>query len=118
MPPGTACAEWVAGTSRAHADSGGTARIAIELREWGEHSLVIVDEHPLREAAITLHDVGFDALLQLRHRTVLAQLARLCENPKPDERNVRPRTHARQPALGGHYGRRAWRRYDRTAPRR
>jgi hypothetical protein len=30
-------------------DSGplGTARIAIDIREWGEHSLVIVDEHPL-----------------------------------------------------------------------
>lgn len=34
------------------ADSGplGTARIAMELRPWGEHTLLILDEHPLRGA--------------------------------------------------------------------
>jgi hypothetical protein len=57
----------------------GTARIAIELRPWGEHCLVIVDEHPLRGAGGRLHNVGFEALIQLRHRAMLARLARLCE---------------------------------------
>jgi hypothetical protein len=57
----------------------GTARIAIELRPWGEQCLVIVDEHPLRGAGGRVHNVGFEALIQLRHRAMLARLARLCE---------------------------------------
>ncbi|MEU0336709.1 SRPBCC family protein [Streptomyces sp. NPDC006193] len=63
----------------AHAGSLGTARIAIELRQWGRHCLVIVDEHPLQGAGGKLHNVGVEALLQLRHRSMLARLARLCE---------------------------------------
>jgi hypothetical protein len=63
----------------ANAGALGTARIAIELRPWGEHCLVIVDEHPLRGAGGRLHNVGFEALIQLRHRAMLARLARLCE---------------------------------------
>ncbi|MEU0174157.1 SRPBCC family protein [Streptomyces massasporeus] len=63
----------------AHAGALGSARIAIELRPWGEHCLVIVDEHPLRGAGGRLHNVGFEALIQLRHRAMLARLARLCE---------------------------------------
>jgi hypothetical protein len=63
----------------AHAGVLGTARIAIELRPWGENCLVIVDEHPLRGAGGRFHNVGFEALIQLRHRTMLARLARLCE---------------------------------------
>ncbi|CAL9340265.1 hypothetical protein SUDANB58_00253 [Streptomyces sp. enrichment culture] len=57
----------------------GTARIAIELRSWGEHCLVIVDEHPLRGAGGTLHNAALEPLIQLRHRAMLARLARLCE---------------------------------------
>jgi hypothetical protein len=57
----------------------GTARIALELRPWGEHCLVIVDEHPLQGAGGLLHNVGVEALIQLRHRAMLARLARCCE---------------------------------------
>lgn len=57
----------------------GTARIALELRPWGEHCLVLVDEHPLRGAGGRLHNAGTEALIQLRHRAMLARLARLCE---------------------------------------
>ncbi|MFJ1758372.1 SRPBCC family protein [Kitasatospora sp. NPDC088134] len=58
----------------------GTARIAIEIRPWGEReSLVIVDEHPLRGAAGTLHNAAADAFLQLRHRSMLKRLADLVE---------------------------------------
>ncbi|MBR8638544.1 SRPBCC family protein [Streptomyces tuirus] len=64
----------------AHAGVLGTARIAIELRPWGEHCLVIVDEHPLRGAGGRMHNVGIEALIQLRHRAMLARLARLCEH--------------------------------------
>ncbi|MBQ1093906.1 SRPBCC family protein [Streptomyces sp. B93] len=57
----------------------GTARIAIELRPWGEHCLVIVDEHPLRGTGGRLHNVAVEGLIQLRHRTMLARLAEICE---------------------------------------
>jgi uncharacterized protein YndB with AHSA1/START domain len=74
------CEEGVDLELEAHAGPLGTARIAIELRPWGEHCLVIVDEHPLQGAGGRLHNVGFEALIQMRHRTMLARLARLCEN--------------------------------------
>ncbi|WP_405510091.1 SRPBCC family protein [Streptomyces cyaneofuscatus] len=34
----------------------GTARIAFDIRPWGEQTLVIVDEHPLRGLGGTLHN--------------------------------------------------------------
>ncbi|MGW7297498.1 SRPBCC family protein [Streptomyces sp. NPDC054829] len=74
------CEEGVALELEAHAGALGTARIAIDLRPWGEHCLVIVDEHPLRGAGGMLHNVGFEALIQLRHRAMLARLARLVES--------------------------------------
>ncbi|WP_330172390.1 SRPBCC family protein [Streptomyces sp. NBC_01498] len=65
------------------ADSGplGTARIAVEVRPWGEHALVVIDEHPLRGPGGTLHNTAVDAVIQLRHRTMLARLADVVENP-------------------------------------
>ncbi|MFD6333800.1 SRPBCC family protein [Streptomyces niveus] len=63
-------------------DSGrlGTARIAVEVRPWGENALVIIDEHPLRGPGGTLHNTVVDALIQLRHRTMLARLADVVEH--------------------------------------
>ncbi|WP_327731855.1 SRPBCC family protein [Streptomyces sp. NBC_00487] len=63
----------------AQAGALGTARIFIELRPWGRYCLVIADEHPLQGVGGTLHNMGVEALIQLRHRTMLARLARLCE---------------------------------------
>lgn len=63
----------------------GTARIAIELRPWGEQCLVVVDEHPLRGPGGLLHNVGVEALIQVRHRAMLARLARLCESEAGDQ---------------------------------
>ncbi|MYS05936.1 SRPBCC family protein, partial [Streptomyces sp. SID6041] len=62
-------------------DSGplGTARVAIEVRPWGEESLVKVDEHPLRGFGGTVHNAAVDALIQLRHRSMLARLADVVE---------------------------------------
>ncbi|MET7860084.1 SRPBCC family protein [Streptomyces sp. NPDC005318] len=62
-------------------DSGplGTARIAIEIRPWGEDSLVIIDEHPLRGPGGLLHNSLVDALFQVRHRTMLSRLADVVE---------------------------------------
>ncbi|MCB5166504.1 SRPBCC family protein [Streptomyces bambusae] len=57
------------------------ARIAIEVRPWGADTLVILDEHPLRGRGWTFHNAAIDALAQLRHRLLLARLARTCEEP-------------------------------------
>ncbi len=63
------------------ADSGrlGTARIAIEVRPWGGHTLVIVDEHPLRGLGGAVHAAPLDVLIQVRHRNMLPRLARTVE---------------------------------------
>ncbi|QFR02307.1 SRPBCC family protein [Streptomyces phaeolivaceus] len=63
----------------ARAGALGTARISIELHPWGPYCLVIADEHPLQGVGGALHNVGVEALIQLRHRAMLARLARLCE---------------------------------------
>jgi hypothetical protein len=89
------CEEGVCLELEAKAGALGTARIAIELRPWGEHTLVIVDEHPLRGAGGRLHNVGFEAMIQLRHRAMLARLARLCENEDRDT------GRAQEPVAGG-----------------
>lgn len=57
----------------------GTARILLQLRPWGEDTLVICDEHPLRGIGGTLHNPVGEALLQLRHRSMLARLAEVVE---------------------------------------
>ena len=67
----------------------GTARISVELRPWGPYCLVITDEHPLQGVGGKLHNVGVEAVLQLRHRTLLARLARLCEAEGTPEQEPR-----------------------------
>ncbi|MEW1776875.1 SRPBCC family protein [Streptomyces sp. NPDC086777] len=66
----------------------GTARIFLQLRPWGEEeTLVICDEHPLRGLGGTLHNAGSEALFLLRHRGMLARLARIVEeNPVEHDR--------------------------------
>ncbi|MER5896689.1 SRPBCC family protein [Streptomyces sp. NPDC001876] len=63
-------------------DSGclGTARVAFDVRPWGDDTLLIVDEHPLRGAGAALHNVAVDAVIQLRHRAMLDRLAKVCEH--------------------------------------
>ncbi|MEU6850406.1 SRPBCC family protein [Actinacidiphila alni] len=68
------------------AESGalGTARIALEVRPWGDtDSLVIIDEHPLRGAAGSLHTAAADVFIQLRHRGMLKRLADVVEKSAP-----------------------------------
>ncbi|MBT2472905.1 SRPBCC family protein [Streptomyces sp. ISL-66] len=69
-------------------DSGplGTARVAIEIRPWGEQSLVIVDEHPLRGIGGTLHNAALDTLIQVRHRDMLGRLAKVVEESADRQR--------------------------------
>ncbi|QKW30673.1 SRPBCC family protein [Streptomyces seoulensis] len=78
----------------------GTARIAIEVRPWGEHCLVVVDEHPLQGAGGLVHNMAVEALIQLRHRPMLARLAKVCEGDAEDARR-RARHGAGLPRSGG-----------------
>ncbi|MER6218156.1 SRPBCC family protein [Streptomyces sp. NPDC001674] len=57
-----------------------SARIAFEVRPWGEDTLVVVDEHPLRGRGWSFHHAAVDAVAQVRHRLLLARLARQCED--------------------------------------
>ncbi|MFE5675329.1 SRPBCC family protein [Streptomyces erythrochromogenes] len=57
----------------------GTARIFLQLRPWGEETLVVCDEHPLRGLGGSLHNSVIETALQLRHRGMLARLARVVE---------------------------------------
>ncbi|WP_431963724.1 SRPBCC family protein [Actinacidiphila sp. bgisy160] len=81
----------------------GTARIAFELRPWGQDTLVIVDEHPLRGPGGLAHNAALDALLQLRHRSMLGRLARAVEaHGESDRRDSGPPACApRAPAPHG-----------------
>nr|WP_202511931.1 SRPBCC family protein [Streptomyces sp. SID3343] len=54
----------------------GSARIAIELVPWGDDTVVVVDEHPLRGLGATLEGPPSELLLHLRNRRMLANLAR------------------------------------------
>lgn len=56
----------------------GTARIAIEIRRWGQDaSVVVLDEHPLSGPGARWHNVATEAFLQVRHRKLLDRLARV-----------------------------------------
>ncbi|MFD3625320.1 SRPBCC family protein [Streptomyces sp. DSM 116494] len=68
----------------------GTARIAIEVHTWGDHTLVKVDEHPLRGAGGRVHNAAVEALIQIRHRAMLARLAAICETDAEEEERRRP----------------------------
>jgi hypothetical protein len=86
----------------AHAGVLGTARIAIEVRPWGEFCLVIVDEHPLQGAGGVVHNMAVETLIQLRHRAMLARLAKVCEtDAEGGRREERARQGAGTPQPGG-----------------
>lgn len=72
-PPGTLELEAKAGPL-------GTARIAFDLRSWGEGTLVILDEHPLRGIGARTHNGIVDRLIQLRHRHMLKRLGTAAES--------------------------------------
>ncbi|MFE1382442.1 SRPBCC family protein [Streptomyces sp. NPDC058740] len=57
-----------------------SARIAFDVRPWGQDTLVVMDEHPLRGRGRSFHHAAVDAVAQLRHRLLLGRLARECED--------------------------------------
>ncbi|KMO93877.1 SRPBCC family protein [Streptomyces roseus] len=66
----------------------GTARIFLQLRQWGEETLVVCDEHPLRGLGGTLHNPAVEAFLQLRHRGMLGRLAKVVEQGRAGARSA------------------------------
>ncbi|MEU3459386.1 SRPBCC family protein [Streptomyces sp. NPDC006733] len=76
----------------------GTARIAIEIRPWGDHSLVVVDEHPLRGPGARLHNTIVDAAIMLRHRSMLDRFAATVERTTPPTPETAPDTHPTEAA--------------------
>ena len=67
------------------ADAGllGSARIVIELSEWGDGTVIVIDEHPLRGPAYWLHGAASEVLLLVRGRPMVNQLAKLVERRHP-----------------------------------
>ncbi|WP_327241122.1 SRPBCC family protein [Streptomyces sp. NBC_01320] len=63
----------------AHGGPLGTARIAFDIRPWGDKTLVILDEHPLRGLGGSLHNTALDVFAQIRHRSMLRRLAEVVE---------------------------------------
>ncbi|WP_299531592.1 SRPBCC family protein [uncultured Streptomyces sp.] len=57
----------------------GSARIAFDIRPWGEGTLVVLDEHPLRGMGARVHNAVADALIQVRHRKMLSRLGEQVE---------------------------------------
>jgi hypothetical protein len=68
------------------ADAGllGAARIVIELDEWGDGTVIVMDEHPLRGPVYWLHSAVSETLLLLRGRPMVNQLARVVERRYPE----------------------------------
>ncbi|MFB6782459.1 SRPBCC family protein [Streptomyces sp. NPDC056352] len=68
----------------AHGGPLDTARIAFDVRPWGDKTLVILDEHPLRGLGGMLHNTVLDAFAQIRHRSMLRRLAEVVEGMPQD----------------------------------
>ncbi|MFI2779697.1 SRPBCC family protein [Streptomyces sp. ALB3] len=62
----------------------GTARIAFDIRPWGDETLVLLNEHPLQGLGGILHNVAIDAVLQIRHRAMLGRLADVVDEQQAD----------------------------------
>ncbi len=69
----------------------GTARISIEVLPWGQDSVVVIDEHPLRGPGWHLQNPLLEMALSLRNRRMVHNLAELVESRVPAPR--RPDHH-------------------------
>ncbi len=67
----------------AKAEPFGTARIAFTLLPWADHTLVILDEHPLRGLGARIQGPPTELVLHLRNRHMLANLARTATKEAP-----------------------------------
>ncbi|MEV1026404.1 SRPBCC family protein [Streptomyces sp. NPDC050264] len=65
----------------AKADPFGAARIAMNLIPWAEHTLFVLDWHPLRGPGTRMHGLPVEYLVKIRNGMMLTKLARIavCE---------------------------------------
>ncbi|CAM5290875.1 hypothetical protein GCM10010261_38370 [Streptomyces pilosus] len=61
----------------AKADPFGAARIAMKLVPWGEHTLFLLDWHPLRGPGTRMHGLPVDYAVSVRNGMMLTKLARI-----------------------------------------
>jgi hypothetical protein len=59
----------------AHAMPYGSVRISIEILPWGDDTVVIIDEHPLRGPSALLENPLVELVLTIRNRRMLRKLA-------------------------------------------
>ena len=52
----------------------GSARISIEVLPWAEHTVVVIDEHPLTGPGERWHNIALEGLLRLRNKRMLRNL--------------------------------------------
>ncbi|NGN65958.1 SRPBCC family protein [Streptomyces sp. A7024] len=55
----------------------GAARIAMNLTPWGEHTLFILEWHPLRGPGSRMHGLPVDYVVAVRNGMMLTKLARI-----------------------------------------
>lgn len=63
----------------AQASPFGSVRISIQLLDWGDDCVVIIDEHPLRGPTLLLDNPISETVLTLRNRRMLRHLAAVVE---------------------------------------
>ncbi|MEU6620000.1 SRPBCC family protein [Streptomyces litmocidini] len=78
----------------------GSARISFLVEPWGSHTLVLVDEHPLRGPAARWHNSGADLVLRWRHRHLLARLEEATASARGRPRAGAPGDGRPSPAPG------------------
>lgn len=82
-----------------HAGRIGTARLLFEIRRWGDHAVVVLDEHPLSGPGAHFHNMLIDLGLRFRNRRMLDKLAKLIENEYDDLATDRTSSGPRTDAL-------------------
>jgi hypothetical protein len=61
----------------AKANPFGAARIAMRLIPWGEHTLFVIDWHPLRGPGTRMHGLPVEYVVKIRNGMMLTKLARI-----------------------------------------
>ncbi|MFD5909812.1 SRPBCC family protein [Streptomyces massasporeus] len=74
----------------AKADPFGAARIAMNLIPWGEHTLFLLDWHPLRGPGIRMHGLPVDYIVSIRNGMMLTKLARIAVREHRDNAGSAP----------------------------
>lgn len=79
----------------ARAEPFGAARIAMRLIPWGEHTLFVLDWHPLRGPGIRMHGLPVDYAVSIRNGMMLTKLARIAVREHGDPAQIPSRSSSR-----------------------